>query len=83
MKLVKAATTQCNIVDAAEVGLSCQQRNQTLAQMAIAWVLRHPGMAYALVGASKVCQIEDSLVALDCLKFSESELSVIEQILSV
>ncbi len=59
------------------------QRGQTLAQMAIAWVLRHPGMTSALVGASKVSQIEDSVAALDCLEFSESELAEIEKIISV
>jgi L-glyceraldehyde 3-phosphate reductase len=33
------------------------ERGQSLAQMAIAWVLRHPGMTSALIGASKVSQI--------------------------
>jgi L-glyceraldehyde 3-phosphate reductase len=58
-----------------------QERGQTLAQMAIAWVLRHPGMTSALIGASKVSQIEDCVGALDCLEFSKSELVDIEKIL--
>lgn len=59
-----------------------QARGQTLAQMAIAWVLRHPGMTSALIGASKVRQIEDAVAALDNLAFSAEELAAIEGILS-
>ncbi len=58
-----------------------QQRDQTLAQMAVAWVLRHPQMTSALVGASKVGQIEESVAALENLAFSEEELQAIEEIL--
>ena len=59
-----------------------QARGQTLAQMAIAWVLRHPGMTSALVGASRVSQIEDNVAALRNLAFSEEELDAIDEILS-
>jgi L-glyceraldehyde 3-phosphate reductase len=59
-----------------------QERGQSLAQMAISWVLRHPGITSALVGASKVSQIEDNVAALEKLKFSEVELQAIEKILS-
>ena len=58
-----------------------QERGQTLAQMAIAWVLRHPGMTSALIGASKVSQVEDCVGALEKLHFSEAELLAIEKIL--
>jgi L-glyceraldehyde 3-phosphate reductase len=58
-----------------------RERGQTLAQMAIAWVLRHPVMTSALIGASKVSQIEDCVGALDNLDFSETELEAIEKIL--
>lgn len=57
-------------------------RGQTLAQMALAWVLRHPGMTSALIGASKVRQIEDAVAALDNLAFSAEELAAIEGILA-
>lgn len=57
-------------------------RGQSLAQMAIAWVLRKPAVTSALIGASTVRQLEDNLAALDNLKFSEDELSAIEKILS-
>ena len=59
-----------------------QERGQSLAQMAIAWVLRHSGMTSALVGASKVIQVEDSVAALNCLGFSEDELLAIDRIVN-
>jgi L-glyceraldehyde 3-phosphate reductase len=55
-------------------------RGQKLAQMAIAWVLRHPGMTSALIGASRVSQIEDAVEALSNTEFSASELSQIDEI---
>ena len=58
-----------------------QARGQTLAQMALAWVLRHPGLTAALVGASRVAQIEDAVAALNNLKFADEELQAIEKIL--
>lgn len=58
------------------------ERGQSLAQMAIAWVLRHSGMTSALVGASKVSQVEDNVAALNNLEFEETELNVIESILA-
>jgi L-glyceraldehyde 3-phosphate reductase len=59
-----------------------QKRGQTLAQMALAWNLRHPGMTSALVGASKVSQVEDNVAALNTLDFSAEELAAIEAILA-
>ena len=58
-----------------------QTRGQTMAQMAIAWVLRHPQMTSALIGASRVSQIEDSVAALNNLEFTGDELQAIEKIL--
>jgi len=58
-----------------------QARGQSLAQMAIAWVLRHPGMTSALIGASRVSQIEEIVGTLDNLAFSESELQSIDRVL--
>jgi L-glyceraldehyde 3-phosphate reductase len=57
-----------------------KQRNQTLAQMSIAWVLRQKAVTSALIGVSKVSQIEDSLNALNNLNFSEEELKKIDKI---
>ncbi len=59
-----------------------QARGQSLAQMAIAWVLRHPGMTSALIGASSIQQVEDNVAALDNLDFSADELQQIEAILA-
>jgi L-glyceraldehyde 3-phosphate reductase len=56
-------------------------RGQTLAQMALVWVLRHPGMTSALVGASHVAQIEDAVGALNNLTLGTDELQKIEAIL--
>ncbi|WP_272493452.1 L-glyceraldehyde 3-phosphate reductase [Rhodocaloribacter litoris] len=57
-------------------------RGQTLAQMALAWVLRHPGVTSALVGASRVEQIEDNVAALNNLAFTEAELQTIDRLLA-
>ena len=56
-----------------------QQRGQTLAQMAIAWVLRDERITSALIGASSVKQLEDSLAATKQLSFSDSELAAIDK----
>jgi L-glyceraldehyde 3-phosphate reductase len=58
-----------------------QARGQTLAQMATVWVLRHPVMTSALIGASRVSQIEENVAALSNLDFSEEELAAIEAVL--
>ena len=58
------------------------QRGQSLAQMAIAWVLRKPQVTSALIGASSVEQLEDNLAALNNLSFSEEELKEIDQVLA-
>ena len=57
-------------------------RGQTLAQMALAWVLRHPEMTSALIGASRIAQIDDAVGALANLAFADEELQAIEQILA-
>lgn len=57
-------------------------RGQTMAQLAIAWVLRHPGMTSALIGASRVKQVEDAVDTLKHLDFSAEELEQIERILA-
>jgi L-glyceraldehyde 3-phosphate reductase len=56
-------------------------RGQTLAQMSLAWVLRHPGMTSALIGASKIAQIEDAVGALERLGFTPEELTEIDRVL--
>jgi len=55
-------------------------RGQTLAQMALAWILRLPEITSALIGASKVSQIEENVAALENLHFSEEELKAIDRL---
>jgi len=59
-----------------------QQRGQSMAQMAIAWVLRHPNMTSALIGASRVSQIEEIVATLNNLNFTADELKAIDGILA-
>jgi len=61
-----------------ELNEMAKQRGQTLAQMALAWILRLPGITSALTGASSVRQIEDNVGALKNLEFSAEELSRID-----
>jgi L-glyceraldehyde 3-phosphate reductase len=58
-----------------------KKRRQSLAQMAIAWVLRQPAVTSALIGASSVGQLEDNAAALNNLSFANDELDLIEKIL--
>ncbi len=57
------------------------QRRQSLAQMAVAWVLRQPLVTSALIGASSVKQLENNIAALQNRHFSDDELKRIEAIL--
>ena len=54
-------------------------RGQSLAQMALAWVLRDPRVTSALIGARTVAQLEDSLAALNTLGFTADELAQIDR----
>ncbi len=56
-------------------------RNQSLAQMAIAWLLKDRRVSSVLIGASSVAQLKDNIAALENLHFSAEELLHIEQIL--
>jgi L-glyceraldehyde 3-phosphate reductase len=58
------------------------ERGQSLAQMAIAWLLKDNRVTSVLVGASSVAQLENNLGALGKKSFSSSELIAIEQILA-
>jgi L-glyceraldehyde 3-phosphate reductase len=55
-----------------------QRRGQSLAQLALAWALRDSRVTSALIGASSVRQLEDSLGALDKLEFADDELAEID-----
>lgn len=76
------SVTQDRIARVAQLNKLAQTRGQSMAQMAIAWTLRHPGMTSALIGASRVGHIEEAVAALDNLHFSAAELEAIETILT-
>ena len=56
-----------------------QARGQSLAQLALAWVLRDPRVTSVLIGASSVEQLDDNLAVLDHLEITDAELAAIEQ----
>lgn len=57
------------------------KRNQSLAQMALAWLLKDERVTSVLIGASKPAQLTDSLLCLDNIVFSEAELNAIDALL--
>lgn len=71
--------TKENLPNIAALNKIAESRGQTLAQMAIAWVLRDPRVTSALIGASKVAQIDDCVGALRNPGFSTEELSQIDR----
>lgn len=76
------AITETTVVKVQKLNQLAQARGQTLAQMAIAWVLRHPGVTSALIGASRVSQIDDIVAVQNTLTFTAEELQTIETILA-
>jgi L-glyceraldehyde 3-phosphate reductase len=68
-----------NLANARALREIARGRGQTLPQLALAWTLREPRVASALVGASSVAQLDDNLKALDNLAFSPAELAEIDR----
>ncbi|KXI30840.1 L-glyceraldehyde 3-phosphate reductase [Paraglaciecola hydrolytica] len=73
--------TQDKIAKVQKLNEIAKLRGQSLAQMALAWVLNNPAVTSSIIGASKVSQIEDCVKALDNLEFSQDELSQIRKII--
>jgi L-glyceraldehyde 3-phosphate reductase len=71
--------TDANLANVRGLNEIARRRGQTLAQMALAWILRDPVVASALVGASSVDQLEDNLAALENLAFEPAELAEIDR----
>src|SRR6202171_3684023 len=71
--------TEANLTRIRALNEIAQRRGQTLAQMAVAWVLRDAVVTSALVGASSVEQLEQNVAALDRLEFSPDELKEIDR----
>lgn len=64
-----------------ELNSIAAERGQSLAQMAIAWILRDKRITSVLIGASKVSQLEDNIASLEQLDFTSAELEKINGIL--
>ena len=80
--LKPAAISDAKLAVVRKLGELAQARGQTLAQMALAWVLRSPVVTTALIGASRTSQIDDAVGALSNRSFSDDELAVIEAALA-
>ena len=73
--------TQEKIAKVGKLNALAQARQQSLAQMALAWVLRHPTLTSVLIGASSIAQIDDAVGTLKNLEFTGEELKKIDKIL--
>jgi L-glyceraldehyde 3-phosphate reductase len=71
--------SETNLAKVRALDAIAKGRGQTLAQMAIAWILRDPRVTSTVVGASSVAQLEDSLGALERAAFSPDELVEIDR----
>jgi L-glyceraldehyde 3-phosphate reductase len=78
--LKEGDVTQQRMAQVRALGELAKQRGQGLAQMALSWVLRQDVMASALIGASRVEQIQQNVAAINRLEFSEDELRRIDEI---
>ncbi|MBF0892424.1 L-glyceraldehyde 3-phosphate reductase [Gluconobacter sp. LMG 1744] len=76
---VQAMLSEDNIAHVRALNDIAQKRGQSLAQMAIAWILRDPRVTSALIGARNVQQLDDSLDALKNQSFNTDELKLIDQ----
>ncbi len=76
--LKEQSLSKANLDRIAALDAIAKARGQTLAQMALAWVLRDPRMTSALIGASRVSQIEDAVGALANLAFTAEEIAAID-----
>lgn len=75
----KSVVNDRNLASVRALDRIAQERGQSLAQMAIAWVLRQPVVTSALIGASRWTQIEECLGALRNLRFTDDELARIDR----
>ena len=80
--LKKKDVGETTLVKVRKLNEIAAQRGQTLAEMAVAWVLRDPRVTSALVGTSKVSQVDDNVAALKNLKLSTEELRKIDGVLA-
>lgn len=79
--LQEAAITEGVVLQLQKLNAIAENRQQSLAQMALAWLLKDPRVTTVLIGASRTSQLLDSLDCLKNLEFSSDELIKIEDIL--
>jgi L-glyceraldehyde 3-phosphate reductase len=79
--LQASAITEKRLDELKKLNKLAEHRGQTLAQMALSWILKDPRVTSVLIGASKPEQLADSLKCLDNIVFSPEELAKIEDIL--
>ncbi len=79
--LKQEAITEDKLIKIRQLNQLAEARGQSLAQMALSWVLRKGKVTSALIGASKVSQIEENIKALDQIDFTADELTLIDQVL--
>ena len=80
--LKPAQITEEKLAQIRSLDAIAQSRGQSLAQMALAWVLRQPAVTTALIGASKPSQVDDNVAAVKNLVFTPEELAEIEKLLA-
>ena len=71
--------TEANLNSLRLLSEMAQARGQTMAQMALSWLLKDARVTSVLIGASRPEQIEENVRALDNLRFTEDELKRIDQ----
>ena len=80
--LKAAEVSERRVSQARELQAIARERGQTLAQMALAWVLRDNAVTSALIGTSKMEQLEQNIAALNNLQFNAEELERIDRIVA-
>ncbi|MBQ6994095.1 MAG: aldo/keto reductase [Lachnospiraceae bacterium] len=80
--LKEDAITEEVVAKVTKLNEMAKERGQELSQMALAWALKQGKLTSVLIGASRSKQIVENVAALNCLDFSEEEMTEIEKILS-
>ncbi len=81
--LQESVITEAMVAKLQQLNAIAEKRNQSLAQMALSWLLKDPRVTSVLIGASRTPQLLDSLDCLNNLEFSAEELTEIERVLSM
>ena len=80
--LQREAVTEARLAQIRRLNEIAAARGQSLAQLALAWVLRQPAVTSALIGASRLAQLEANVATIDRLDLGDDELREIEAVLA-